>query len=99
MKTFELFRKTAFLEGISYLSFFITVPLKRIFNMPTPNYIIGMAHGILFIMFFILAARLFFSKKFTFKDFILSMIASLLPFGTFVAEKKLFKPIEQKING
>ena len=43
------FRVLAFAEGVSFLLIlFITMPLKYLMDMPGPNKIIGMAHGIPF---------------------------------------------------
>lgn len=43
----KILRVVAILEGISYLLLFITMPLKRLYAMPEPNYFVGMAHGVL----------------------------------------------------
>ena len=45
-------RLTGILEGISYLMLFgITMPLKYSYDMPTPNYVVGLVHGVLFVSF------------------------------------------------
>jgi len=49
-KTNNLLRYVAWSEGISFLLFGISMPLKYHFNIPEPNYVIGMAHGLLFIV-------------------------------------------------
>ncbi|MFN3316530.1 MAG: DUF3817 domain-containing protein, partial [Raineya sp.] len=49
MSIFDVFRKVAFAEGISYLLFALTMPLKYIFKIPEPNYVVGLAHGLLFV--------------------------------------------------
>ncbi len=88
----QILRLWAVLEGISYLLLFgVTMPLKRIYGIPEPNFFVGMAHGVLFIaycLWVLLVAR---EEKWTFKIIFLALIASLLPFGTFIADKKLFK--------
>lgn len=80
----------AILEGISYLLLFITMPLKRIYAMPAPNYYVGMAHGILFIAYILLVFLANNQQKWSIKTQFYAYLASLLPFGTFVAEKKIF---------
>jgi len=87
----KIFRIIAFLEGVSYLLLFVvSMPLKYLYNMPEPNQVIGMFHGVLFVAYCILS--LVISKKYSWslKTLILVFIASLLPFGTFLAEYKLF---------
>ena len=82
-------RLTAILEGISYLLLFgFSMPLKYWAGIGEPNKIIGMAHGILFILFIVLAAVFCWEKKWGLKRFVILFIASLLPFGTFYADQR-----------
>ena len=51
--TFSRFRLISFVEGISYLLLvFIAMPLKYMFDYPLAVKIVGMGHGVLFILFF-----------------------------------------------
>jgi integral membrane protein len=85
-------RLLAYLEGTSFLVLMgIGMPLKYMYEMPTPNYVIGMAHGILFIAYCIWVMIVRAEKKWNFKKTFLALLASLLPFGTFVADAKIFK--------
>ena len=48
----QILKLWAILEGISYLLLFgVSMPLKRIYNIPEPNFFVGMAHGVLFIAY------------------------------------------------
>jgi integral membrane protein len=87
----KILRVVAILEGISYLLLFITMPLKRLYAMPAPNYIVGMAHGVLFISYVLLVFIASRQQKWSLKTQFYAYIASLIPFGTFVADKKIFK--------
>ncbi|SNY99420.1 DUF3817 domain-containing protein [Flagellimonas pacifica] len=88
----KLFRATAILEGISYLLLFgFTMPLKYWANILEPNKIVGYAHGGLFIAYVIIAIIVCWKHKWSIKHFIVLFIASLLPFGTFYADKKYLK--------
>lgn len=84
------FRLIAFLEGCSFLLFAITMPIKYLLKYPTPNYIIGMIHGVLFILYVLLLIQVSVLKKWSLKKMVLAMIAALIPFGTFYASKKLY---------
>ena len=84
------FRLIAFLEGCSFLLFAITMPIKYLLKYPTPNYIIGMMHGVLFILYVLLLIQVSILQKWAIKKIVLSFIASLIPFGTFYASKKLY---------
>jgi integral membrane protein len=54
-------------------------------------YPIGMAHGLLFISYVVLAFVIWKNQKWTIKEFFIVQVASLLPFGTFYIEKKYLK--------
>jgi integral membrane protein len=84
-------RIVAFTEGCSFLLLFFTMILKYKFAMPQPNYIVGMAHGLLFVLYILLVIQVAILKKWNFTKVTLAFAASLLPFGTFIADKKLFR--------
>lgn len=84
-------RLVGFLEGCSFLLFGLTMPLKYMYDMPMPNKVIGMAHGILFIAYIGLVFIVAREKKWSLSEQFWAYLASLLPFGTFVADAKIFK--------
>ncbi|WP_343486743.1 DUF3817 domain-containing protein [Allomuricauda sp. d1] len=85
----KLFRIIAILEGISYLLLFgLTMPLKYWAEIGQPNKWVGYAHGVLFILFVVIAAVFCYERKWSIKRFLILFVASLLPFGTFYADKK-----------
>ncbi|MFN5148249.1 MAG: DUF3817 domain-containing protein, partial [Flavobacteriia bacterium] len=53
----------AILEGISYISFGLTMPLKYMMDIKGPNYVVGMAHGVLFIAYCMWVVLLHNDKK------------------------------------
>ncbi len=79
----------AILEGISYLLFGITVPLKKVYGYHLPNKIVGMSHGILFIVYILLVFINSRKQNWSFKTQMFLYLASVIPFGTFIAEKKI----------
>lgn len=90
----KLFRATAILEGISYLLLFgMTMPLKHWADIPEPNKFVGYAHGILFILYVVVALVFCRERKWGVKRYIMLFVASLLPFGTFYADKKYLKDL------
>jgi integral membrane protein len=85
-------RLLAWIEGISFLALIgVGMPLKYLYDMPTPNLIIGMAHGILFIGYCVWVMIVGSEEKWVFKKTFLALFASIVPFGTFVADVRLFK--------
>jgi len=91
-------RIVAILEGISFLSFLITMPLKYMMQITAPNKIVGMGHGILFIAYVFLVFWASTETKWDLKTKFWAYIASLLPFGTFVADAKIFKPTQESLK-
>ncbi len=69
--------------------------LKYQYQMPHPNYIVGMAHGVLFIAYVAFLALIALKYKSKFVWLVLAFAASLVPFGTFIADNKMFKKLEQ----
>jgi integral membrane protein len=85
-------RLLAFIEGVSFLLIlFITMPLKYFLQMPLPNKIVGMAHGVLFIAYILFVLIVKFEKNWGLKKTFLALLASIVPFGTFWADAKLFR--------
>ncbi len=88
-------RITAFLEGLSFLVIlFVTMPLKYMYDMPGPNQMIGMVHGILFIAYIALVLMMKSEVKWSFMTTFWALVASIIPFGTFYADHKIFKKAE-----
>lgn len=85
----KFFKITALLEGISLLALlFFAMPMKYIANDPLYVKHIGMAHGLLFIAYIVLASVLKYEQKWDMKKYFIICIASVIPFGTFYVEKK-----------
>lgn len=79
-------------EGVSFLLLlFVCMPLKYIWNYGMPNKIVGMLHGILFIVYvtYVFLARAEF--KWNARVTMIALLASVVPFGTFYADEKIFK--------
>lgn len=88
----KIFKVVAFLEGVSYiLLLFIATPIKHFADNPYYVKLLGMPHGILFMLYVILAFMLKPEYKWTNKQFGGVLLASIIPFGTFFVEKKYLK--------
>ncbi|MBT8244275.1 MAG: DUF3817 domain-containing protein [Winogradskyella sp.] len=86
------FRLIAFLEGVSYLLLlFVAVPIKYLYGDPQYVKLLGMPHGLLFLAYVVLAIWLRPDIKWNQKDFLIVLVASIIPFGTFYVEKKYLK--------
>ncbi|MCY7356569.1 MAG: DUF3817 domain-containing protein [Rudanella sp.] len=89
-------RVLAFIEGVSFLVLLgVGMPLKYAFGMPMPNKIIGMAHGILFVLYVLLVILCALEFGWNWRKTALALLASIIPFGTFWADFKLFREPDQ----
>ena len=96
MSLLKIFRIIAFLEGLSYvLLLFIAVPIKYLKNDPSYVKMLGMPHGLLFMGYIALAIVLRTNNQWIKNNFFMVLMASVIPFGTFVVEKKLNKTIQK----
>lgn len=84
------FKIISFLEGLSYiLLVFVAMPFKYMLDDASYVKLLGMPHGVLFIVYIILAVILKFSLKWSFKTFAIVCALSLIPFGTFFVGRYL----------
>jgi integral membrane protein len=80
------------IEGISYLLLLgIAMPMKYFFGFPMAVKIVGMAHGVLFIAYCLLLALQMRANKWNLLFGVYLFVATLIPFGTFVTDRRLAK--------
>ena len=93
----QTLRIIGLLEGISFLLLlFIAMPMKYMLDNPVLVKYVGMGHGVLFMLFLIVLFTVCEKQKWSITMFILGLMASILPFGTFVFDRKL-KTFQQPI--
>ena len=86
----DLLRAVAIWEGVSFLVLLgIAMPLKYVWQMPMAVKIVGSIHGALFVVFCIVLVRAKILAKLSMGQVALSFIASLLPFGPFVIDRRV----------
>ncbi|MEZ5024916.1 MAG: DUF3817 domain-containing protein [Chitinophagales bacterium] len=92
MQLLTTLRIVAVLEGISYiLLLFIATPLKYLKDMPHYVELLGMPHGILFMLYVVLAILISDKMRWSKKTLAIVLVASIIPFGTFYIDKKYFR--------
>lgn len=88
--TITQLRLIAFIEGISYIALlFIAMPMKYMYGIAEATKIVGMTHGVLFIIFIYLLLKAHMQYKWSFVWTVIAFISSIIPFGTFFIDKKL----------
>ena len=89
-KKLSWLRKAGIAEGISFLVLLgIAMPLKYFLKQPMAVTIVGWAHGVLFVAFLFLAWEVKTDRNKSLKWFATAFIASIVPAGTFLFDKKL----------
>lgn len=89
LKSVKRLRVVALLEGISFLVLlFIAMPLKYFADEPWLNRQVGMAHGVLFVLYVILVIEVKLAMNWSLKKMLIALGASVIPFGTFYINDK-----------
>ena len=87
-------RLVGFLEGLSFLVLLlIAMPLKYAAGQPLAVRYVGMAHGVLFLLYLWALVPVALDYRWKPKTIALAVLASLLPAGPFVFEAKVLKPL------
>ncbi|NEU30483.1 DUF3817 domain-containing protein [bacterium LRH843] len=86
------FRVISYLEGLSFLLLLgIAMPLKYLLDMPLAVTVVGYIHGILFVLYLVVLAYVTIKLRWSIVKGLLGVIASVLPFGPFIFDKKVLK--------
>lgn len=88
----KIFRIISFLEGVSYLLLlFIATPIKYTQGDSSYVKLLGMPHGILFMLYVVFAIVIQKQIKWNLKSMIIVLICAIVPFGTFYVDKKYLR--------
>ncbi len=89
-------RFMSLLEGTSLiLLLFIAVPLKRLMEIPEAVSVIGPVHGGLFILFNLMLLMAIFKYNLKVKHAAIGVIASVIPFGSYIFKAKILSQYER----
>jgi integral membrane protein len=87
-------------EGVSFLVLLgIAMPLKYLAGWPDAVRVVGMAHGILFILYVVAAIQAALEYDWPWKRTALVLAASILPAGPFVVDAKLLRDEQARRAG
>ena len=85
-------RLTGIIEGLSFILLLaIAMPLKYLAGKPQMVSIVGMAHGILFVLYIFLTVLAKFQYPWSWKKILFLWLASIVPFGTFYVDYKMLR--------
>ena len=83
------FRVVAVLEALSWFALLFTMYLKYGLNQPGPNQVTGMAHGILWVVYVLLALRVSSAVAWSRRELLIVFVASLIPGATVYVERRM----------
>jgi integral membrane protein len=90
----RLLRLVAFTEGVSFLTLlFIAMPLKYLAGLPMAVRVVGMIHGVLFIVFVLVLIWASIARTWPVRRWLLAFVSSIVPFGTFFFDRSLRREI------
>lgn len=91
----KFFRIVGVLEGLSYLLLLgVGMPLKYMMGNPVGVKALGMPHGLLFVLYVVLAINMYVEYEWSKKKLGLAILASLLPFGTLIFDRKYLQNVK-----
>lgn len=95
-RSIQLFKFLGILEALSFLVLlFIAMPAKYFFDQPKAVEVVGMIHGVLFVLYIIGTYLMYELLNWRLKTAAIVALCSVIPFGPFYAEKKYLKSTAQ----
>lgn len=92
-------RLTGIIEGLSFIILLtVAMPLKYLAGEPEMVRIVGMAHGLLFVLYIALTVVAKFQYAWSWNRMLLLWVASVVPFGTFYADYKLLRREQESMS-
>jgi len=82
-------------EGVSFLLLlFIAMPLKYFFAFPIAVTVVGLIHGLLFILFCLALLNAKIARRWSIGTALVPLVAALLPGGPFFIDRRLRAEIQ-----
>lgn len=89
-------RMAGWWEGVSFLLLLgVAMPLKYLAGLPDAVRVVGMAHGILFILYVWAALQAALELRWSWQRTLVVLAASLLPAGPFVVDARMLRPVDK----
>jgi integral membrane protein len=85
-------RAIGLLEGLSFIVLLgIAMPLKYLAGMPEMVRVVGMAHGVLFMLFGLAVVQVAVERRWPLTRVVMALAASVLPFGPFIFDARILR--------
>lgn len=90
-------KMVGYLEALSFVVLLlIAMPIKYLGGNPKPVQIIGMLHGVLFMLYVLALIHATTAYAWSMRIFLFGCVAAVIPFGPLVADAKLYP--EQQVS-
>lgn len=84
------FHRMGRIEGVSLLVLLLlAMPLKYLAHQPLAVTAVGSVHGLLWVIYMLMLAQLWLTRKWPFSTVVLAGVASVLPFGPWWFERRV----------
>jgi integral membrane protein len=84
------FEAVAYVEGLSFLVLLgVAMPLKYLAGIALATRVVGLIHGLAFLAYAVVSIDAFSTRQWSGRTFVLGLLASILPAGTFVFVRRL----------
>lgn len=84
------YRVLAYVTGVVLIALvFVAMPIKYLGDNPVPTAIVGQIHGFLYLVYFVCALLLAFSRRWRFWRTVRVLLAGTVPFAAFFAERRV----------
>ena len=89
-------RAIGLLEGISFLLLLgVAMPLKYMAGKPMAVSVVGMAHGVLFVLYVLAVAHVMVARRWSIEKGLTAVMAAVVPFGPFLLDGRLRREDEE----
>lgn len=89
------YRVAAYIVGVGLLALVAAMVLRYGFDQPQYSAIVGPAHGFLYVVYLVLTVDLGLKARWPFTRTVLILLAGMVPFVSFVAERRVTKDLSE----
>lgn len=83
----KIWHRLGMVESLSLIVLMtVAMPLKYLYDQPLPVRYVGMAHGLLFVVYCALTGLLFLKERWRFSDAVEAFLAAWVPFGFLILD-------------
>ncbi|EIE99659.1 DUF3817 domain-containing protein [Saccharomonospora glauca] len=94
-KPLRRFRIAAFVTGLGLLGLVVVMVIRYGFDNPTPSAVYSPIHGVIYMVYLVLAVDLALKARWSVKGTIGVLLAGCVPFFSFVAERAVTRRVSE----